>query len=203
MPEPALGSFSELHHVSQLLTLYLQKRFETITFGGVSWGGDFLALAPLPSDEYSGVDYVEQVMPANAGGSLTSGFIAPKLNTQVLRVLGTGYLCVRLSTWTASAAQPVRLESINVRITRYSKIGLIKTEIDKTVTVNWDNASTVEVKRSFFITLDDLDFELSPDERIAVWIAASWRARAATGYLRRYATRGESETYVQLPVIEG
>jgi hypothetical protein len=242
MPEPTLGSFREFHHVSQLLTLYLQKRWEKETFGfnyepsptflsvycEDNWEGFCLLLAPLPSDEVSrtrtnipllggGIldrypDYDQWTF--NLGFSSTAcitRFITPQLLQDKTTIKGTGFLNLRVSGW--NSAPPTAPFILTVGIWLVC-LGKVKADGSYTNVYtkggpatgaigSFTTTSTVEDKRSFQIELPNLDFTLDPSERLVLSVALTVATANVTGYARLLFKRGEAESFVHLPVIEG
>lgn len=229
----------QLHRVNELLTLYLQRRWEAIDWGGFTWHGvnnwDGLSalLAPLPTDEASRQrtyrptgwaapyeyrhyeDYNEAYLWLGLGTMLSSYFLTPQILNAELSVLGTGYACVKISSWAGAAGGIASTQGITVRLMRYSETKLIDEVFRKTwglvgLTAYggtlqeplWDNTALVETKRSYFLELPDLDFVLDTDQRLAIEIRTNINARTQDCYFRHLFKRGEPESYIQLPVIE-
>jgi len=219
-------AYRTTHRIAQLLTLYMQKRWEQITWGGFNhslngnntWEGKSLLLAPLPSNELSRSrtyappmedtwnfteDYDEEVQTAGLATvfGLTSDFLLPQVLFDVLQVKGTGFLCLTLSTRKGAGAGQITLTRIAASLMRYSQTALIDTVFNKTWSPNWANNSTTETIRAFLLELPDLNFTLNLEQRLAlrVFIFGDWNASAVA---RLYFTRGKTESYVQIPVQE-
>jgi hypothetical protein len=211
MPEPKAGSFREFHPITPLLTLYLQQRWQQVTFGGVNFGGRALLPQLVPADEISEVDYVELNVPGNGGSLIDELFIATPLHRETIHVKGWGFLCLRFSTWTTNVATPMRFTYFEGILQKRNSTGDIA-ECGRggalTVMPTWVNISTVETKRSFFADMYQpskipMDFYLGPDERLVLHVLSSTSADGPNpGYQRLLFKRGEAESYVQLPVVE-
>jgi hypothetical protein len=231
LPEPGLGSFRELHNVSQLLTLYLQRRWEEITWGGFSWHGvdnfDGLSalLAPLPVDEASRrrtytppgwaapyeyrhyEDYDECYLQSGMSTAMSSHFLTPQILNDKTEVKGTGYACFKISSWTTVLNGIAVTMYLRVELRRYSETALIDTPFDKiwqppTFRL-WENTATAETKRSYFLELPNLDFALEPTQRLVIVFTQGINSLFQACYFRHLFKRGEAESFVHLPVIEG
>lgn len=225
-----MSLYRELHRINQLLTLYMQRRWELIDWGGFSstyytaapqdWRGLSALLSLLPADEESraetyttGIgdiyrhqeDYDEL---QNAGSSAPDGhfdwpdssFLTPQILKDVIRLRGTGFLAVKLSQWVAAGT--ITLSTLTVNLRRYDGTSLIDTPYTRTWDINWAETSTTEVIRSYFLELPNMNFTLYPDLRLGIQIIGHVYITNVNAHCRLYFRRGLADTYIQLPIEE-
>ncbi|MFQ6064232.1 MAG: hypothetical protein ACE5L6_02035 [Candidatus Bathyarchaeia archaeon] len=206
----------QFHRVSQLLTLYLQRSWQGSEAGFPDVHGRHLLPSPLPVDDF-GVYYATDPhdydeisrVGMSAGETVDTGdgisFLAPQLFADPIRIMGTGYAVLRLSSWVAGGAT-VRIQNIRLRLYRITATAA-NLENDTSPTAlgaYFDNNSTAETKRSIWTRLEDLNFELNPAvERLGLTV--NFELLAVVGgdcYGRLLHKAGQPESYIQLPVVE-